>query len=86
MSDEYFLTSEDKIQPAQLKKLEKCSAGRYSLVGSDVAWKLRGTAIDPRVRHFFSRRFGHENITTTILPLPLIQGEHLSVNGEKMCT
>ena len=29
--------------------------------------------------------FGHENISTAILPLPLIQEEHLSVNGEKMC-
>ena len=26
--------------------------------------------------------FGHENISTTILPLPLYQEEHLSVNGE----
>ena len=28
----------------------------------------------------------HESISTAILPLPLIQEEHLSVNGEKMCT
>ena len=59
-------------------------AGCHSSVGSDVAWESRGTAIDPRVRHIFSRRFGHENISTTILPLPLIQEEHLSVNGERM--
>ena len=26
-----------------------------------------------------------KNISTAILPLPLIQEEHLSVNGEKMC-
>ena len=61
-------------------------AERYSSFGSDVAWDSRGTAIDPRVRHIFSLRFGHENISTVILPLPLIQEEHLSVNGEKMCT
>ena len=28
-------------------------AGHYSLVGSDVAWESRGTAIDPRVQHIF---------------------------------
>ena len=50
MSKEYFLASEDKIQPAQLKKLDRCSVGRYSSVGSVVAWELRGTAINPRVR------------------------------------
>ena len=42
--------------------------------------------IDPRVPHIFSWSFGHENISTAILPLPLIQEEHLSVNGERMCT
>ena len=61
-------------------------AGHYSSVGSDVAWESRGTGINPRVRHIFTRRFGHENNSTAILPLPLIQEEHLSVNGEKMCT
>ena len=29
-------------------------AGRYSSVGSDVAWESRGTVIDPRIRHIFS--------------------------------
>ena len=29
-------------------------AGRYSSVGSDVAWESRGTAIDPRVQLIFS--------------------------------
>ena len=28
----------------------------------------------------------HENISVTILPLPLIQEEQLSVTGERMCT
>ena len=51
---------------------------------NDVAWESRGTAIDPCVRHIFSWRFGHENISTASLPLPLIQEEHLSVNGERM--
>ena len=34
----------------------------------------------------FRGRFGHENISMAILPLPLIKEEHWSVNGEKMCT
>ena len=34
----------------------------------------------------FREDFGHENISTAILSLPLIQEEHLSVNGKKMCT
>ena len=41
--------------------------GRYNLVGSDVAWESRGTAIDPRVRHIFSWRFGLEIISMAIL-------------------
>ena len=60
------------------------SAGRHSSVGSDVPWESRGTAIDPHVRHVFLCRFGHENISTAILPLLLIQEEHLSVNGKRM--
>ena len=31
-------------------------------------------------------RLGHENISTAILPLPLIQEAQLSVTGERMCT
>ena len=33
-----------------------------------------------------SLRFGHENISTAILPLSLIQEEHLSVGGNRMCS
>ena len=44
----------------------------------------------PRVRSpcpaILSWRLGHENISTAILPLPLIQEEQLSVTGERMCT
>ena len=32
---------------------------------------------------FFCEDFGHENISTAILPLPLIQEEQLSVTGEE---
>ena len=37
------------------------------------------------VRDILSLRLGHENISTAILPLPLIQEEQLSVTGERMC-
>ena len=55
-------------------------------IGSNEALDARGTAIDPRVQHIFLRRFGHDNISMAILPLPLIQEEQLSVNGERMYT
>ena len=42
--------------------------------------------LDPHVRHILSWRLGHENISTVILPLPLIQEEQLSVTGKRMCT
>ena len=38
------------------------------------------------VWHILLWRLGHENISTTILPLLLIQEEQLSVTGERMCT
>ena len=41
---------------------------------------------DPHVGNILSWRHVHENISTTILPLPLIQEEQLSVTGERMCT
>ena len=41
---------------------------------------------DPHIRQILSWRLGHENISTAILPLPLIQEEQLSVPGERMCT
>ena len=34
----------------------------------------------------FFRGDGHENISTAIFPLPLIQEEQLSVTGKRMCT
>ena len=42
--------------------------------------------IDPHVRHILSWRLGHENISTAILPLPLIQEEQLSDTGGRMCS
>ena len=60
--------------------------GRGSSIGSEFAWDASGPEFDPHVRHILSWRLGHENISTAILPLPLIQEEHLSVTGERMCT
>ena len=44
------------------------------------AWDASGTKIDPVSGTFFCG----ENISTAILPLPLIQEEQLLVNGERM--
>ena len=60
--------------------------GRGSSIGSVFAWHASGPEFDPHVRHILSWRLGHENISTAILPLPLIQEEQLSVTGERMCT
>ena len=60
--------------------------GRGSSIGSEFAWHASGPEFDPHVRHIPSWRLGHENISTAILPLPLIQEEQLSVTGERMCT
>ena len=42
--------------------------------------------IGPHIWHILSRRFGPGNIFMTILPLPLIQEEQLSVYDERMYT
>ena len=60
--------------------------GRGSSIGSVFAWHASGPEFDPHVRHILSWRLGYENISTAILPLPLIQEEQLSVTGERMCT
>ena len=71
--------------PLQPTNTEQTNTNLESSVGSDVTWELRGTAIDPRVWHTVSLIFGYEIVSTVILPLPLIQEEQLSVNGERMC-
>ena len=59
---------------------------RGSSIGGEFAWHASGPEFDLHVRHILSWRLGHENISTAILPLPLIQEEQLSVTGERMCT
>ena len=56
-------------------RLEPTAAGRGSSNGSVFAWHASGPEFDPYVRHIISWRLGHENISTAILPLPLIQEE-----------
>ena len=58
----------------------------YLRPGAVARWHASGPEFDPHVRHILSWRLGHENISTAILPLPLIQEEQLSVTGERMCT
>ena len=60
--------------------------GCGSSIGREFAWHASGPEFDPHVRHILSWRLGHKNISTGILPLPLIQEEQLSVTGERMCT
>ena len=57
--------------------------GCGSLVGREAVCNYL-LQIDPHVRHILSGRFGHENISTAILPL--IQEEQLSINGERLYT
>ena len=71
-------------QPVTLLSLK--ATGRGSSIGSVFAWHASGPEFDPHVRHILSWRPGHENISTAILPLPLIQEEQLSVTGDRMCT
>ena len=59
---------------------------RGSSIGSEFAWHASGPEFDPHVRHILSWRLGHENISTAILRLLLIQEEQLSVTGERVCT
>ena len=61
-------------------------ASRSSSIGSEFTWHASGPEFDPHVRHILLWRLGHENISTAILPLPLIQEAQLSVTGERMCT
>ena len=62
------------------------ATGRGSSIGSEFAWYASGPEFDPHVRHILPWRLGHENISTAILPLPLIQEEQLSVTGKRMST
>ena len=71
-----------------LPRIAACSvsAASTSLDQKRVRWHVSCSEFDPHVRHILSRRLGHENISTAILPHPLIQEEQLSVTGERMCT
>ena len=57
--------------PGAVDRSEACSLGMQAAPSSI-----------PK-RHILSWRLGHENISTAILPLPLIQEEQLSVTGKE---
>ena len=62
-------------------------AGRGSSIRCASTWYADGCGFDLHVRHnILSLRFGHENVTTTILSLQLIQEGQLSVTGKRMGT
>ena len=63
-----------------------CSWVHGSSIRSVFAWHASVPEFGPHVRHILLWRLGHENISTAILPLPLIQERQLSVTGERMCT
>ena len=56
-----------------LLRLQSSPTGRGSSIGSVFAWHASGPEFDPHVRHILSLGLGHENISTAIFPLPLIQ-------------
>ena len=62
------------------------SQALYPGRGRGAAWEVSETEIDLYVRYILSWKFGHEDISITIISLPLIQDEKLSVDGERMYT
>ena len=62
-------------RPGAIARSEACSLGMQA-----------APVFDPHVWHIPSWRLAHENISTAILCLPLIQEEQLSVTGERLCT
>ena len=62
-------------------------AGRSSSIGCASAWYAEGRVFNLHVRQsILSLRFGHENISTAILSIALIEEGQLSVTGERMGT
>ena len=72
----YMLQSvlQDSIGPGAIARSEASSLGMQAAPSSILTSGI------------LSWRLGHENISTAILPLPLIQEEQLSVTGERVCT
>ena len=55
-------------------------AGCETSIVSASAWYADSCGFNPHIlQNFLSLRFGHENVSTTILPLQLIQEEQSSV-------
>ena len=66
----YLRSHSNDGKPGAVARSEAC------LLGMQAA-----PMFDPHARHILSWRLDHENTTTAILPLPLIQEEQLSVTG-----
>ena len=62
------------------------SAGPASSVGCTSSWYADGRGFDPSVRQHSFVEIGHEIISTSVLPLTLIQVGQVSVTGKRMCT
>ena len=60
--------------------------GRLAQSGASLTANQGVAGSKPRSGHILSVRFGHENISTAILTLPLIQEGQLSVTGKRMGT
>ena len=62
----------------------------YGQPGAVARWDARHpgmrTASGSVRQNILSLRFGHENVSTSVLSLPLIQEGQLSVTGERMST
>ena len=65
--------TEDKKNHNLTTWLNCCWARHDSSIRSVSAWHASGPKFDPHVQHILSWRLGHKQISTTILPLPLIQ-------------
>ena len=68
------------------ERLTELEAGCGSSIRSVFAWHASGPKFDPHVPHILSWRLGHENISTAIFPLPMIQEKQFLVIGERICT
>ena len=75
----YIAINKTKPYPSAIARSEACPLGMQAASSSILA---SGTFF----RGDLVWRLGHEQNSTAILSLPLIQEEQLSFNGERMCT
>ena len=79
--------SENYVQNIAITFSLDILAGHGSSIGCVSAWYADGCGFEPHIwLNILSLRFGHENVSTTILSLLLIQEGQLSATGERMGT